>query len=150
MSDHIVMSSTLKGADGPSRVLDFELHILLVEDKAWPARDRRGRIINPNARMSDYLSVFRDVIDVDDQDFDFPRYTSAMDAAITLIPQGWEWTLYSDASGEIYRDVPPNMLPGAPGSTTLTFAGSTLSIALCVAALVAVDADNRQSVEEVK
>lgn len=72
-------------ATAPSRVLDFDLHILLIEDAIWPATDMRGRITNPNSRMSDYLRTYRDVIDADDQDFDFPRYTGSLDAAIALV-----------------------------------------------------------------
>lgn len=75
----------------PSRLLDFEIHIAAVEDAVWPVIERNARVSNPNSRMSDYLSVYRDVIDADDQDFEFPRYTRSIDAAVALMPCGWTW-----------------------------------------------------------
>lgn len=71
----------------PSRVADFEIHLACVGDPVWPAHDMRGRVTNPNSRMSDYLKTFRDVIDADDQDFDFPRYTGSVDAALTAVSE---------------------------------------------------------------
>ena len=70
----------------PSRVLDFEIHLMVFGDQIWPAHDMSGRITNPNAKMSEYLASYRDVIDADDQDFDFPRYTKLFEAALTLLP----------------------------------------------------------------
>lgn len=79
-------------ATGASRAIDFELHILLVGAAVWPATDMRGRITNPHSKMSDYLGAYREVIDADDQDFDFPRYTASVDAALGLVERvlpGW-------------------------------------------------------------
>ncbi len=84
----------LEAATGPDRELDFELHISLIEDAVWPVTDRRGRVTNPNSRMSDYLATYRDVINADDQDFDFPRYTASLDAALGLVERtlpNWLW-----------------------------------------------------------
>jgi hypothetical protein len=80
------LEQRLAGASGPSRVLDFEIHIAVVEDTKWPARDWR---------MSDYLATYRDVIDRDDQDFDFPRYTSSIDSALELVERvlGDKWNV---------------------------------------------------------
>jgi hypothetical protein len=64
-----------------------------------------------------------------------PPYSTSLDAAMTLLPEGWDWTLYADGSGEIYRDVPEGMLPGAPGSTVIGFEGDTPAQGLCSAAL---------------
>lgn len=75
----------------PSRLLDFEIHIAAVEDAVWPVVERDGRVSNPNSRMSDYVRIYRDVIDADDQDFEFPRYTRSLDAAVLLVPEDWYW-----------------------------------------------------------
>lgn len=64
-------------------------------------------------------------------------YTRNVHEALTLIPEDWSWTLYSDGSGEIHRDVPKGMLPGAPGSTTISFFGNTLPLSICIGALSA-------------
>lgn len=83
----------LRAATRPSRVLDFEIHLMLFGDPLWPATDMKGRVTNPNAKMSDYLATYRDVIDADDQDFDFPRYTASIDGALTLVPEGKYWMI---------------------------------------------------------
>ena len=66
---------------------------------------------------------------------DIPKSTRSLDAAMGLVPEGWDWCLYSDGGGEIYKDVPSGMLPGAPGSTVISFEGATPALALCIAAL---------------
>jgi hypothetical protein len=75
----------------PSRLLDFEIHIAAIKDELWPVIERDGRVSNPNSRMSDYLRIYRDVIDADDQDFEFPRYSGSIDAAVLLVPKDWFW-----------------------------------------------------------
>jgi hypothetical protein len=81
-----------------SRVLDFEIHIAMVGDAVWPVLDRYGRVLNPDAKMSDYLAAYHDVIDDDDQDFDFPRYSSSIDAALTLVPEHCLWIIEKGAA----------------------------------------------------
>ena len=78
-----------------SRVVDFEIQIAVFGDAIWPATDMQGRITNPNSRMSDYLATYSDVINQDDQDFNFPRYTASLDAAMTLVSEGHLWTMDS-------------------------------------------------------
>lgn len=98
-----------KATEG-SRVLDFELHIQLVEDAVWPVRDPAGRMINPDSRMSDYLALHRDVIDSDDQDFDFPRYTTSIDAALALVERelpGWGWAFANSHKDFLCEGEPP-------------------------------------------
>lgn len=90
----------VEAAAGPDRVLDFELHIGIVCDEIWPATNRQGFVTNPYSRMSDYLATYRDVINADDQDFDFPRYTASLDAALALCERvlpGCRYRLEKDA-----------------------------------------------------
>lgn len=84
MSELVELLERVKAATGPDRELDFRIHIAVIEDVVWPVRDRLGRITNPDYRMSDYLRGYSSVINSDDQDFDFPRYTSSIDAALAL------------------------------------------------------------------
>ena len=75
----------LRSAERGSRELDFRIHIAAVNDAIWPVHDRLGRVTNPDYRMSDYLRDYDEVINSDDQDFDFPRYTESIDAALVLV-----------------------------------------------------------------
>jgi hypothetical protein len=86
-----ILALQCERATSPSRLLDFKIHIAAVEDAVWPVVERNGRVSNPNSRMSDYLAIYADVIDADDQDFDFPRYTGSIDAALLLVPDEWFW-----------------------------------------------------------
>lgn len=57
---------------------------------------------------------------------DAPRYTASIDAALTLVPDGWDWELYPREAALIHPD-----LPGAD-----VFAdAATPALALCIAAL---------------
>lgn len=89
----------LESTVAPSRVLDFELHLACIGDPIWPATDMRGRVTDPNSRMSDYLRAYRDVIDLDDQDFDIPRYTVSIDAALLLVPEDWRKDIWLKRHG---------------------------------------------------
>lgn len=96
MTDLLTLLSRVESGSGADRVLDIEVQIALVGDAVWPARDMRGRITNPNSRMSDYLETYRDTINADDQDFDFPRYTTDLNAVVALVEArlpGWGWDI---------------------------------------------------------
>lgn len=84
MGDLTKLIARVEALTGADREVDFRLHIALVEDAVWPAHDMKGRLVNPDSRMSDYLAIYADVIKSDDQDFDFPRYTASLDAAMAL------------------------------------------------------------------
>lgn len=95
----------VRAATGRDRELDFRVHIVCVEDAVWPVRDRLGRVTNPNYRRSEYLADYASVINLDDQDFDFPRYTASIDAALALVervrPGTW-WGVLDDASTSLW------------------------------------------------
>lgn len=123
-------------AMGPSRVTDFELHLAIVGDPLWPSHDMKGRITNPHSRMSDYLASFRDVIDADDQDFDFPRYTASIDAALNLAPCGGFW---SASHGRVHSGEPIGAARLFTPLTELLAEAEAMSVplAICIAALKA-------------
>ena len=109
--------AALEVAPGPSRELDAMLH--------------EADAVFPNWRKWLFADGSISVL--------IPPYTASLDAAMTLVPKEWDWTLYSDGSGEIYKDVPSGMLPGALGSTSIDFEGATPALALCIAVLRAME-----------
>lgn len=74
---------------------------------------------------------------VSDDCFDYidnvPPYTSSLDAAMTLVPEGWEWMMEGE---ETERHFPPSQwLYKAHLGDKITSEGSTPALALCAAAL---------------
>lgn len=61
----------------------------------------------------------------------YPAFTQSVDAAMSLVPEGWAWTLYSDASCEIGYE------PERGGLMNPEFQSdaATPALALCAAAL---------------
>jgi hypothetical protein len=59
-----------------------------------------------------------------------PSYTSSIDAALTLVPEGWEWALH--AEGGLYRVEMGDPMIGLEGEHE-----TAPAIALCIAALKA-------------
>jgi hypothetical protein len=112
----------IEAATGPDRELDAEIALavgVVPKDAFRPCAS-----IDPGTFGTGAYSFWK-----------APRFTGSVDAAMTLIPEEWGWTLHSDGSGEIYKNVPANMAPGAPGSTVISFEGNTASLSLCAAAL---------------
>lgn len=59
-----------------------------------------------------------------------PHYTTSLDAALTLVPEGWNYALNSNGAipvADVYQDVENDRWPSA----------STMALALCIAALKA-------------
>lgn len=80
---------------------------------------------------------------LDDAPYSVPAYTSSIDAALTLVPEGWQWGKRYDADGTFMECYPPDYLEtvaykGALGDTR-TYCGTRSlredPIALCLAAL---------------
>lgn len=140
MTGLLELAARCKQSTKPSRLLDFEIHIAAVGDALWPVIERNGRVSNPNSRMSDYLEIYRDNIDADDQDFDFPRYTASMDAAMSLFPSNLQW-LEMNLSWDTIGCWPAVSVrwypPGHDGKHWhgCVSSGATCALALCNAAI---------------
>lgn len=137
----------LEAATEGGRLLDFEIQVA-IEDRIWPSRRMNGTIINPNAKMSDFLEACRDVIDADDEDYDFPRYTTSLDAALTLVPHPSGGSSPATTFGiEGCADDRPrgasawvsyfSGMTGGPVGEPSRGRGATLALSLCIAALKA-------------
>lgn len=71
----------LEGAEGPSRELDAEIEALFTDERGnRPLKFFFNQVQSGHRRP--------------------PRFSSSIDAALTLVPEGWEWRLDNDTSGE--------------------------------------------------
>lgn len=117
----------LERADGPSRELDWAIHAL---------------IMPKHHRMHPYLvGVF-----IDDGQlgkvYSCPRYTASIDAAITLVPEGFRWALGYNGIDSGHPVGTASVF--SPAGAMFKGSGATPALALCVAALRAKEADNGQ------
>lgn len=96
----------LEQAEGPSRELDKAI----ARHLGW----------TPNTEGRWHRTAA-----ISDRSIDLPRFTSSLDAALTLIPPGARWVLYSDGHAYVGPDNEP----------TAEWCGYTPALALCVAAL---------------
>lgn len=61
-----------------------------------------------------------------------PHYTTSIDAALTLVPEGWGWNATGEHSTGFVLLYPPNNYPGATG---VQAEAPTPALAICIAAL---------------
>lgn len=107
----------LEAATGPDRVLDMD-----IEEAALPELRRK-----PWRRD---LGRFWDDSDRDGLHYvEASRYTASIDAALTLVPEGSEWTRHRGANDRMTMQIDGPSHFGVHGQ------GATPAIALCIAAL---------------
>lgn len=112
MADLSELAARVEAATGPDRELDARITVALDGLGEWGELRRSGYAI---------------------QDFKAPPYTASLDAAMTLVPEGWFINRLNEDIGErrfestLYRRKPP--LNGKEGS------GASFALALCAAAL---------------
>jgi len=128
--------AALEAADGPSRELDAQIAMLVLPGKDWlPSPPYEpGVWANPNGSATSCV-----------------RYTASVDAALTLVPEGWhvsnlgehyDWPLRKNGPWwcSIYKPL-PRMNDGGSGGCGDPFAtcqhAHSAAIALCIAALKA-------------
>lgn len=109
----------LEQARGPDRELDTAIYRDII---------RSGRATNHDALTPEQrASHFRDLA---------PRYTSSLDAALSLVPGGWAWMVAVSPSEEGPAGASLWVDPGHHNTVYAEHA-ATASLALCVGALKA-------------
>lgn len=90
-----------------------------LEGPSFTIEQEIGRLINPQATR---LSVF-------------PAYTASLDAAMSLVPEGYSWRVSAAQLGAVGTVIHPECEDLDDPYTSFTAGGATPAIALCAAAL---------------
>ncbi len=122
----------LESATEGSRELDAFIHALvvnppvMVDGGSW-----RGDI---PATYEPMTSVLGRVNGADLAEFTgCPRYTTSLDAAMTLVPEGWSWKLIHETGDDSYLVVIRNAPTLAHVAPAFVVGGATAALALCSA-----------------
>lgn len=129
-ADLIALAARAEQAQGPDRALDADITLAVNPELGAAPWER---ITYPSGGAS----VFADRSDPDNLNVvSPPRFTASLDAALTLVPEGWTFTVHSgDDRGPPVAYCVPNMgrLPWPHWVDDINAA--TPALALCAAAL---------------
>lgn len=112
--------AALEGATGPSRELEAAIALALGWERIHPCRTvgNTGAWRTPGGHLV----------------YDFPAYTASLDAALTLVPEGWGWSADCTSPKPYFRLW---LYENGPSCQDQDAEGATPAIALCIAALKA-------------
>lgn len=122
-ADLLRLAERVEKLEGPDRRLDFDLWVILTNPTGFPA------LSEPEENRTSWFDTWKDK-------GGFPRYTASLDAAMSLVPEGWKVCLCVDERPG-FANV--HKLVGGEGPTNIAHA-STLALALTAAALRALAA----------
>ena len=118
--------SALKAATEGTRGLDYHIH----EAIGWQDNDECGWSKPATGERT--------------ADTGWPHYTTSLDAALTLVPEGWGWAAAELDKGEpsaVVTNFLPQLKPGTldanPDRIDFRSKAATHALALCIAALKA-------------
>lgn len=122
----------LQAASGPSRELDAEIAEHIGDDRvvpltAWRYSDewmRKDDVLGWVASGPNMLSTGDKFI---------PFYTSSIDAAMTLVPEGWRFIAFDQMRGKVVCRIGGDGYPWVPSP----WGARNAATALCIAALQA-------------
>lgn len=131
--------AALEASDGPSRRLDAEI----AKDAGWHRVEPRHAKRSGGAWIApeDFLGVMSsgapilDSLHGTDMHKDVPRFTSSIDAALTLVPVGWIWRHAPNR----YVKHTVSIAPSAEHGGYVAEVDSNPAIAICIAALRAME-----------
>ena len=117
MADLLELAEQVATADGPDRELDAEIALAL-----GIVREREGNQFYGH-RDHSVMVMERGYYDHVGSAPELPAYTASIDAALTLVPEGYEWIIGQTRSGLIVHG-------------HMRF-GNSLALSLCASALLA-------------
>lgn len=131
LADLTALIERLEKAGGPSRELDAQIAYAVQLDRS-------------DVHNREFVTVFErhgpeEMGRVADT-WNIPKYTASIDAALTLVPEGWSKTIDEYADGRGVARCWGKAAPGEPfgrGPDTHHVEACTAPLALCIAALKA-------------
>lgn len=95
--DLLALAARVEAATGPDRALDADIELVLHPEL----------VVLPWARVNFQCGkapYYEDTSDPDALNVVFPAvYTRSLDAALTLVPKGWEWEVYGHGLAVLRR-----------------------------------------------
>lgn len=144
MDAHLSLIEKLEKCTGPGRELDARIWLLVGDElgSEWSLNGTepiRPRKISNGRHMESALDKYPDDINGICLSWRVPLFSSSIDAALTLIPEGRKWRVGSHTTpiwdgfhAAIYADKVGDILAG---QTHEGWCKSTPAIALCIASL---------------
>lgn len=87
MTTLLELAAKVEGASGPDREIDAVIHALIV----------LAEFGTPEVDIERCLTVVREPWDWEDEPHPILEYTASLDAAMSLVPEGWRWLVRSSA-----------------------------------------------------
>lgn len=125
--------AALEAATECSRELDIQVALYLGGPKTWFGRHVKQYHIDERGKTN--IVTDDNVLHINCGDVQ--RYTTSIDAALTLVPEGCIWKVFSDYPGDAYFADLEKWVPGHEGTEHWRTDGacSYPALALCIAAL---------------
>ena len=102
-SDLLALADRVEAADGPERELDRAVARFVGWHRVEPrfTRNKHGAWIAPGDFLGTYSggSPILDSLHGTDMHREVPPFTASLDAAMTLVPEGWDWAAGSAQDG---------------------------------------------------
>lgn len=114
-----------------------------LEAAGWPDRELDAEIapIMGLRIVDEGHQIGRVCYDANNHGVPLPRYTASIDAALTLVPEGWTYEGRQGPSGFPHIWTLSTIKSGDVRYTTVTGRARSTALALCIAALRAREAD---------
>ncbi|MEA3044532.1 MAG: hypothetical protein QOH47_2370 [Sphingomonadales bacterium] len=138
MTDLLALAETIEAATGPDRRLDTLVEIARNPDKPWVIGEKPGRWPREAifGTLADMLDWAMDETKVPPE-IGAPAYTSSLDAAMTLVPDGYRVSQLNEETDSPDRPwvVSLSVRIGAPGRMLVYASAATPALALTAASL---------------
>ena len=132
MTSPAELADRVEGLDGPCRETDAMIDFAIGNDRSFPYGMTSGPGYYFNHGDIASKSVGQGLANVAHW-FGVPKYTTSLDAAMTLVPEGWNINLFASADcADVQLDddrISPMRHPATKGKA------ATPALALCAAAL---------------
>lgn len=126
----------LEAATGPDRGLDWDIFCLVQPDRL-PFYEENLAKIRAEAEDNGIWAIRADAVIQGQRDLVCSRYTSSIDAAMTLVPEGWRSNYFEGPSGQPHQWKLATIKDGDQRYTEISARAKSAPLAICIASLKA-------------